>query len=114
MDHRYTIAAARLRDAPALAAIERAAATFLQEHVPPSVLNETTGEDDLGEAQANGRLWVALANDTPVGFALVEMLATDLPNLRKSTSILSTGSAGLGPRACERSASGLLGPDIPR
>lgn len=47
------------------------------------MLDETTSESDLREAQAAGRLWVALADDTPVGFGLVEMLSADLPHLEE-------------------------------
>ena len=79
----YTIAIARRQDVPLLAGIERAAGQLLRGVAPQSVLDETTGEADLREAQAGGRLWVALFGDTPVGFALVEMLATDLPHLEE-------------------------------
>jgi predicted N-acetyltransferase YhbS len=41
-------------------------------------------------------LWVALAGDAPVGFALVEMLADDLPHLDEVDVEPSHGRRGLG------------------
>jgi GNAT superfamily N-acetyltransferase len=96
MDPRYTIAPARLRDVFGLAAIERAAAVLLRGHAPRSVLDETTSESDFRAAQAGGRLWVALAEDTPVGFALVEMLADDLPHLEEIDVDPRHGKRGVG------------------
>lgn len=96
MDPRYTIATARLQDIHRLAAIERAAATLLHAHAPPAVLDETTGDSDFREAQAAGRLWVALADDSPVGFALVEMLAEDLPHLEEINVHPQHGRHGVG------------------
>src|SRR4051812_43276946 len=65
----YTITRARPEDLAALPAIELAAASLLAGHAPEPVLNETTSEDVLKAAQARGQLWVALADDGPVGFA---------------------------------------------
>ncbi len=96
MDPGYTIATARLQDVHGLAAIERAAATLLHGHAPPSVLNESTDESDFRRAQADGRLWVALADDTPVGFALVEMLAKDRPHLEEIDVHPQHGRRGVG------------------
>ena len=78
---RYTIALARPSDLASLPAIELAAARLLEGHAPESILAESTSLDDLRAAQADGRLWVALADDEPVGFAIVEMLADGLPHL---------------------------------
>jgi GNAT superfamily N-acetyltransferase len=69
-----TIAAARLRDLPLLPSIELAAARLLAGHAPESVLAETTSQRELQDAQARGHLWVALADDVPVGFAHVKAL----------------------------------------
>src|SRR5262249_16866377 len=44
---------------------------------------EATDDGDFLAAQAASRLWVGLVNDVPVGFALVEMLAADLPHLEE-------------------------------
>ena len=55
-----------------LAAVERAAATrFAEADLPSPLRDETLAPEELAEAQADGRLWVALAPDgEPVGFAL--------------------------------------------
>ena len=47
-------------------------------------------------AQHEGRLWVALSGETPVGFALVEMLAEDLPHLQEIDVTPTHGRRGLG------------------
>jgi GNAT superfamily N-acetyltransferase len=83
VDARYSIRGARPRDVRALAAIERAGATLLEGHAPEAVLNETTDENELLAAQAEGRLWVALVDDVPVGFALVVMLGNGLAHLEE-------------------------------
>lgn len=96
MDPRYAISAARPSDVHALAAIERAAATLLRGHAPDSVLNEVFDETDFREAQSRGRLWVALDGDTPVGFALVDLLAPDLPHLEEMDVHPAHGRRGIG------------------
>lgn len=96
MDARYSIVAARPRDVRALAAIELAAARLLEGHAPESVLNEATGEKEFSRAQAEGRLWVALADDVPVGFALVEILGHGLPHLEEIDVYPRHGRRGLG------------------
>ena len=93
---RYTITGARLEDLSHLPAIERAAAALLAGHAPAAVLDETTSEREFEEAQAGGRLWVALADDTPVGFALVELLAADSPHLEEIDVHPAHGRRGLG------------------
>lgn len=70
----YTITAARREDRPRLAAIELAAARVLAGYAPESVLCETTSLDVLKQAQRKGHLWVALADEIPVGFAHVEII----------------------------------------
>src|SRR3989442_14638300 len=92
----YTVTTARSQDIPALAAIERTAAQLLRAHAPQAVLDETTSEIDFREAQAAGRLWVARADDDPVGFALVEMLAPDLPHLEEIDVHPDHGRRGVG------------------
>ena len=96
IDPRYIIALARPRDIPRLAAIELAAAALLEGHAPASVLNETTSETAFRDAQADGRLWVALDGDEPVGFAHVEMLAPDLPHLEEVDVHPLHGQRGVG------------------
>jgi GNAT superfamily N-acetyltransferase len=75
--------AARLEDLAPLPAIELAAARLLVGRAPESVLNETTSLDVLEEAQREGRLWVALADDVPVGFAHVELIECDSVHLEE-------------------------------
>ena len=79
----YTITAARLEDLSRLSVIELAAARLLEGHAPESVLNETTSLDVLKRAQREGRLWVALADDVPVGFAHVEVIEPDAVHLEE-------------------------------
>jgi GNAT superfamily N-acetyltransferase len=83
IDPGYSIRTARLRDLAGLASIEREAAQLLRGHAPQSVLDENTTEAGFLEAQVAGRLWVALAEDAPARFALVKMLASDLPHLEE-------------------------------
>src|SRR5688500_1511195 len=96
MNPNFTIAAARPRHIEALPSIERAAATLLKGYVPPSILEESCTEAELRRAQQEGMLWVALAGDTPVGFALVNMLAEDLPHLQEMDVSPEHGRRGLG------------------
>ena len=91
----YVIAMARPRDLPALAEVELAAARLLAGHAPPSVLEEVTGLDELRAAQAEGRLWVALVDDVPVGFAHVDML-DGAPHLEEIDVHPQHGRRGLG------------------
>jgi GNAT superfamily N-acetyltransferase len=81
METRLSIALARERDLPELPGIELAAARLLEGHAPESILQESTPLEDLRAAQAAGRLWVALADDRPVGFAIVDFLEDGLPHL---------------------------------
>ncbi len=93
---RYSITNARPGDVHALPEIERAAAALLRGFAPESVLNEVTDESTLRLAQGEGRLWVARAEDIAVGFALVEMLAEDLPHLDEVDVDPRHGRRGLG------------------
>ena len=92
----YTITAARLEDLSRLSAIELAAARLLEGHAPESVLNETTSLDVLKRAQREGRLWVALADDVPVGFAHVEMIEPEAAHLEEIDVHPDHGRRGLG------------------
>jgi len=96
VDPHYAIVAARPQDVAALAAIELAAAVHLRGHAPDSVLTEAFDEAEFREAQVQGRLWVALDADNPVGFALVELLASDLPHLEEVDVHPSHGRRGVG------------------
>lgn len=79
----YTISLARTHDLPLLPPIELAAAKLLAGHAAESVLRETTSHDDLERAQFQRLLWVALANDVPVGFAQVEVIEPSFAHLRE-------------------------------
>jgi GNAT superfamily N-acetyltransferase len=96
MQGAYTIRTARPGDIAALPEIEHAASQLLRGHAPRSVLDEATSERAFREAQEAGRLWVACAGDTPVGFALVEMLADDLPHLEELGVHPDHGRRGVG------------------
>ena len=92
----YTISAARVEDLSRLSAIELAAARLLEGHAPESVLNETTSLDVLKRAQREGRLWVALADDVPVGFAHVEVIEREAAHLEEIDVHPDHGRRGLG------------------
>jgi GNAT superfamily N-acetyltransferase len=94
----YRIVGARPRDLHRLGAIELAAATLLRGHAPDTVLNEVTGEQELQEAQRQGRLWVALAGDTPVGFAHIEVLEPNAAHLKEIDVHPDHGRRDLGRR----------------
>ena len=94
--HRYEIVVARPGDLPRIAPIELAAARLLVGHAPETVLEEVTSAEDLQAAQRNGRLWVALGNDLPVGFALVEILEADSAHLEEIDVHPEHGRRGLG------------------
>lgn len=92
----YTITAARPQDLTRLAAIELAAARLLAGYAPESVLNETTGLDVLKQAQREGRLWVALADDVPVGFAHIELIERGAIHLEEIDVHPDHGRRGVG------------------
>jgi GNAT superfamily N-acetyltransferase len=94
----YSITTARPGDVAHLPAIELAAARLLAGHAPESVLNETTGLDVLREAQREGRLWVALAADAPVGFAHAELIEPATAHLEEVDVHPAHGRRGLGTR----------------
>ena len=92
----YSIGLAQAEQIPALPAIELSAAQQLRGHAPESVLAVTTDERAFTNAARDGRLWVASTGNTPVGFALVKMLADDLPHLEEIDVVPSHGRRGLG------------------
>jgi GNAT superfamily N-acetyltransferase len=94
----YEIAPARPTDLPLLPAIELAAATLLAGHAPASVLAETTSQADLQRAQQRGHLWVALADDVPVGFAYVRVLHYGVAHLDEIDVHPEHSRRGLGRR----------------
>src|SRR5262245_61652966 len=96
MNAGYIITSARERDIGLLAAIELSAATLLIGHAPESVLMKTTSRDVLEKAQRDGHLWVALADDAPVGFAHVELIEPHAAHLEEIDVRPDHGRRGLG------------------
>ena len=94
----YTVTTARAKDLSLLASIELAAARLLAGHAPESLLTETTPDAVLNAAQAHGHLWVALAEDVPVGFAHVELLEPSVAHLEEIDVHREHGRRGLGKR----------------
>ena len=97
----YEITIARPQDLSRLPAIELAAAALLAGHAPAAVLNETTSEQELTKAQAEARLWVALVNNQPVGFAQVELLEEHHAHLKEIDVHPDHGRRGIGTRLVE-------------
>ena len=98
MSDPYRIVLARPRDLPLIASVELAAAQLLRDHAPDTVLSEVTSERVLWEAQRDGRLWVALAGNTPVGFAHVELVEPTAVHLHELDVHPDHGRRGLGTR----------------
>jgi len=96
MESGYTITTATPEHLEALSDIESAAATMFEGYVPASVPQVSTPQSKFHGAQRKGILWVALSGATPVGFALVEMLAKDLPHLEEIDVTPTHGRRGLG------------------
>ena len=92
------IIAARAEHVAALPAIEAAAGRLFVGWAPESVLEDSTGLDELTEAQQAGRLWVALAVDRPDGFALVERLGPRAAHLEEIDVHPDHGRRGIGRR----------------
>lgn len=93
---KYAIREARPQDVTQLAAIELAAARLLVGFAPESVLNETTSLDVLVRAQREERLWVALDDDVPVGFAHLEPIERNAIHLAEIDVHPDHGRRGLG------------------
>ena len=96
MATRYQVTTARPSDLPWLPAIELAAARLLAGHAPESVLAATTDSEELAAAQRHGLLWVALADETPVGFAYVQLLEPAVAHLKEIDVLPAHGRHGLG------------------
>jgi GNAT superfamily N-acetyltransferase len=94
----YVITSARASDLRQLSEIEIAAARLLVGHARESVLAEVTPLAELEAAQAGGRLWVALHEDTPVGFAHVEIFEPTVAHLQELDVHPAHGRQGLGRR----------------
>jgi GNAT superfamily N-acetyltransferase len=94
----YRVIPARGHDAPSLPAIELAAAQLLRGHAPQRILEESGSAEDFAEAARDGRLFVALAGDAPVGFALIEILDAETAHLDEIDVHPDHGQRGLGSR----------------
>ena len=81
-----------------LASIELVAARLLRGHAPESVLAETTAHDEFEDARRQGHLWIARANDVPVGFAHVKILEPDVAHLEEIDVHPDHGRRGIGTR----------------
>jgi GNAT superfamily N-acetyltransferase len=97
----YVITRARSQDLEHLSHIELAASRLLSGYAPESVLNETTGQDELQEALREGHLWVALADDAPVGFAHIVPIDAGTTHLKEIDVLPAHGRRGLGTRLVE-------------
>ena len=95
---KYTIAIARPDDVPLLRAIELDAARLLVDYAPAPLLLEATGLEELHAARHRGHLWVALADDVPVGFAHVKVLEPAVAHLQEIDVHPEHGRRGLGTR----------------
>jgi GNAT superfamily N-acetyltransferase len=99
---RCKIVSARPRDIGLLSKIEIAAAKMLSGHAPEEVLSETTSEREFQQAQSEGRLWVALVDDQPVGFVQVELLGINEPHLKEIDVHPDYGRRGIGARLVQK------------
>jgi GNAT superfamily N-acetyltransferase len=94
----YAIMPARACDLRELSEFEIAAAGLLVGDAHESVLAEVTPLAELEAAQAGGRLWVALHEDTPVGFAHVEIFEPTVAHLQELDVHPAHGRRGIGRR----------------
>jgi GNAT superfamily N-acetyltransferase len=94
----YTIDLARPADVPHLRGIELAAARLFEGYAPESLLTQTTSAKVLRRGQRDGLLWVALADELPVGFALVELIEPGSAHLEELDMHPDHMRRGLGSR----------------
>jgi len=109
----YAIRKARPTDLPLVAAIELAAARLLVGRAPEAVLAETTSLEELESAQRQGHLWVALADDLPVGFAHALLLEPGAIHLEEVDVDPEHGRRGLGRRLVEAVCASALAAGYP-
>jgi GNAT superfamily N-acetyltransferase len=94
---RYEITLARPDHLSRLPAIELAAATLFRDFPPAApVLDDHTPLDVLQDAQQRQNLWVALADEVPVGFAMALLIARDHPHLQEMDVHPDHGRRGVG------------------
>jgi GNAT superfamily N-acetyltransferase len=98
MTPNYTIVRAGTQHLAHLPHIELTAARLLSGHAPESVLNETTSHEELLRAASDGLLWVALADDSPVGFAHVEVIDPTTAHIEEIDVLPAHGRRGIGTR----------------
>jgi GNAT superfamily N-acetyltransferase len=95
----YRIAPARATDVPLLPAIELAASRLFVGYAAAEwILAQTTSEESFRRGQRLGRLWVALADDVPIGFALVDVIEPASAHLDELDVHPDHGRRGLGTR----------------
>lgn len=94
----YDVRPSRPSDLSELSVIELAAARLLVGFAPESILLEATPMSDFESAHRAGLLWVALADDRPVGFAHVKRLEPGSVHLDELDVHPSHGRRGLGRR----------------
>ena len=92
----YSIVRARPEHLGEIPNIELAAARLLCGEAPESVLRETTSDAVLQAAVRQGHLWVALAGNATVGFALVEIIDGRTAHLEEIDVLPAHGRRGLG------------------
>ena len=96
MNAAYDISLARPSDLSHINHIELAAARLLIGHAPESVLAEATPIAVLEAVQREGRLWVARVNETPIGFAHVELFEPNVAHLDELDVHPEHGRRGIG------------------
>jgi GNAT superfamily N-acetyltransferase len=94
----YPIAAARQKDVPFLPSIELAANALFDGYVAEDVPSVTTSPESHEDAQREGRLWVALNDDVPIAFALVELIEPGAAHLEELDVHPDHGRRGVGGR----------------
>jgi GNAT superfamily N-acetyltransferase len=92
----YTITLARTQDLVALPSIELAALTLYDGHGLDDVPALVSSEAELRHAQERGQLWVALADDVPVGLAQIRVIETDTVHLEELDVHPEHGRRGIG------------------
>jgi GNAT superfamily N-acetyltransferase len=95
---RYSIVLARPQDLERLPAIELAALTMFDGHGLDDVPALVTDETELGKAQERGHLWVALADDVPVGLAQINVIEANTVHLEELDVQPEHARRGLGSR----------------
>lgn len=104
----YKIAKARPEDIASLSRIELAAAKLLLGYAPKKILEETTSQDELRQAQRLGLLWVAHNENCPIGFAHVKLIEPNVVHLQEIDVHPEHGRRGLGTKLIREVCSWLV------